>query len=750
MATRVKTLSKTVESGHPLYIVLPAFRSPLPATTMLHPLTRLTFALLLLASAAIANAASDAFPRPAELERDVAFWRRIYTEVTTSGGLLHDPERLDVVYEAVQFPPDLSPRQRSKRVDDLKQKYGRILDRLATVDEAQFTEDERRVHALWPKGTRRARFEQASEEVRFQLGQADRFREGLVRSGAYRDYIATTFEQMGLPRELAALPHVESSFNTYAYSKVGAAGMWQFMRATGRRFMRIDAAVDERLDPYRSTQAAARFLEQNHLVLGSWPLALTAYNHGTAGMRRAKEEMGTSDIAVIARKYSSRSFGFASRNFYVAFLAALEIDQNPEAYFGSIKLHPVDNSSVVEMPGYIPASRIASALQVEVDVLRRLNPSLLPAVWSGTRHVPRGFEFRVPAHIEATAALQMLSGAESYAAQVSDSRHRVRNGESLSAIATRYGVSVNQLAELNGLRRPYRINAGQVLALPTKPGSAAPVVVAAAPKPAPAVKPATPPSGVVGTENRYVVRRGDTLSRIATKHGMTEEALMELNSIKNRNFVYEGQVLALAATARVAPPAEAQVPVETLVPPVTEPVSVAEASEPVSEREADEFGPTLVPGIQAAASADPSDYSVHADGAVLVQAAETLGHYAEWLDVRASQLRRLNRMTMATPVVIGRKVKLDFAKVTPDQFEARRLEYHKQLQETFFAQFRIKGSEMHVIKRGESVWVLAQQRYNIPIWLLRQYNPDVDLGSIKPGTMLTIPTVEPTTPDPAA
>ena len=91
---------------------------------------------------------------------------------------------------------------------------------------------------------------------------------------------------MGLPTELAALPHVESSFNTYAYSKVGAAGMWQFMRGTGRRFLRIDAAVDERLDPYRSTEAAASFLEQNYIVLGSWPLALTAYNHGAGGMKR--------------------------------------------------------------------------------------------------------------------------------------------------------------------------------------------------------------------------------------------------------------------------------------------------------------------------------------------------------------------------------------------------------------------------------------------------------------------------------
>ncbi len=127
-----------------------------------------------------------------------------------------------------------------------------------------------------------------------------------------------------------------------------------------------------------------------------------------------------------------------------------------------------------------------------------------------------------------------------------------------------------------------------------------------------------------------------------------------------------------------------------------------------------------------------------------MQAAETLGHYAEWLDVRASQLRQLNRISFATPVIIGRKVKLDFSKVTPDQFEARRAEYHRALQEAFFTEFRIKGTSEHIIKRGESVWVLAQQRYNIPIWLLRQYNPDLDLGSLQPGARLAIPLVEAT------
>jgi membrane-bound lytic murein transglycosylase D len=697
-------------------------------------------------------AATDHFVRPAELEPDIAFWRRIYTEVTTEGGLLHDAEDLRVVYEVMKLPEDLSPKQRSKRIEEAKKKYSRILDRLAS-GAADLSEEEERVQGLWPKGTRRSRFEQAAEEVRFQLGQSDRFREGIVRSGAWREHIAATFERQGLPRELAALPHVESSFNTYAYSKVGAAGMWQFMRSTGRRFLRIDAVVDERLDPYRSTEAAARFLEQNYIVLGTWPLALTAYNHGPGGMRRAREQLGTSDIATIVRKYNSRSFGFASRNFYVAFLAALEIDANPDKFFGPIRRNPVDSSRILQLPNFVPASRIASALNLDRDDLRRLNPALLPSVWSGARHIPRGFELRVPENIDLTAALGRISGGgEGYDAQVAETGHRVRNGETLSVIASRYGVSATRLAELNNLSRPYRLRAGQVLTVPDRGGASQPaIVVAAAEKEKLPPKAATPPTGVVGTEHRYVVRRGDTLTKIATKHDMSEEALMELNNIRNRNFVYEGQVLALAPSARAAPPAEAEVPVESVVPPrPAESTVVAEAAEPESEREAEEMGPSLVPGTQAAASADPGDYSVHDGNTILVQAAETLGHYAEWLDVRASQLRKLNHMSLATPVIIGRKVKLEFSKITPDQFEAKRAEYHKELQEAFFAQFRIKDTTTHIIKSGESVWVLAQQRYNVPIWLLRQYNPDLDLGSLQPGAKLVIPILEATaTAEPA-
>jgi membrane-bound lytic murein transglycosylase D len=206
-----------------------------------------------------------------------------------------------------------------------------------TESTATLSAEDQRVLALWRGVANPQRLLEASRTIRFQLGQSDRFREGLVRSTVWEGHIAEVFANQGLPPELASLPHVESSFNPAAYSKVGAAGLWQFMRSTGRRFMRIDDAVDERMDPYRSTEAAAQLLAYNYRVLGTWPLALTAYNHGAGGLRRAKQELGTDDYVTINRLHKGRTFGFASRNFYPSFLAALTIDQNPEKYFGPIE-----------------------------------------------------------------------------------------------------------------------------------------------------------------------------------------------------------------------------------------------------------------------------------------------------------------------------------------------------------------------------------------------------------------------------
>src|SRR5262249_16978300 len=200
------------------------------------PMPRLAVALIA-ALVCHAAAANPQLPQPPQPEPNVRFWTRVYTEVDTGGGLIHDAVDLDVVYEVVRVPEGLSDRAREQRIEGAKDRYRAILRKLARGERTELSEEERRVLALWPEGTGDATFERAVGDVRFQLGQADKFRAGLARSANWADHIAVTLEQQGVPAELVALPHVESSFNPRAYSRVGAAGLWQFTRSTGKRYL---------------------------------------------------------------------------------------------------------------------------------------------------------------------------------------------------------------------------------------------------------------------------------------------------------------------------------------------------------------------------------------------------------------------------------------------------------------------------------------------------------------------------------
>src|SRR6202012_5672795 len=130
--------------------------------------------------------------------------------------------------------------------------------------------------------------------------------------------------------------------------------------------------VDQRLDPYVATEAAANLMLYNYRLLGTWPLTITAYNHGPGGLKHAQDELGTSDIAVIVKRYNGATFGFASRNFYVSFLAALEVDRNAEKYFGPLPRLPDTDSSTVELPDYIPVEALARAFKADTGALKVL------------------------------------------------------------------------------------------------------------------------------------------------------------------------------------------------------------------------------------------------------------------------------------------------------------------------------------------------------------------------------------------
>lgn len=626
-----------------------------------------------------------AMPRPAALEPDVQFWIRVYTQIDTNSGFLHDQYNLGVVYETLHFAPDESQSAREHEVDAHRDRIGAALRRIAAAGDTPLSEEDQRIRDLWGSASP-SRLREAVDDIRFQLGQSDRFRAGLIRAGAWETHIAETLANRGLPAELAVLPHVESSFNPAAYSKVGAAGLWQFMRSTGRRYMRIDRSVDDRLDPSRSTEAAAQLLGYNYRVLGTWPLAITAYNHGTAGMMRAKETLGTDDIVTIVRRYSSRTFGFASRNFYVSFLAALDIDHNPDKYFGAVPRQGEARFQIVPVPGYVSMTTLERVLHVQPEALRALNPALLRPVWDGQLRVPRDYRLRLPMDGEqwTTELLaHQLNPHELYAGQPQPKRYKVQEGDTLARLADRYGVPIDTLARMNRLRVSAALRVGRTIELP----EGATVQVASAAAAAPAAAGGTADLGAVP-------------AAVAQRESAEDAAAV--------------------ATITV----------------------VASRDQPVSAAQAEALSPALGPGADIQQSADPTDYSVHKDDSIRVAAEETLGHYADWLGVSAQHLRELNHMTMKKPVLVGHRLKLDFQKVSHDVFEQHRRDYHRELQAAYFAAHRISGTEIYIARPGDSLWTVTKRARQLPEWLLVQYNPDVDFSELRAGMQIVIPRVE--------
>lgn len=430
---------------------------------------RLIVVLLCAAGVRVACAVPEDLPRPARLEPAVHFWTRVFTEVDTHSGFLHDDRELGVVYETMSWADDLDRRQRNALVEPQRLAIQNAL--LALADGNADTSDPqvRRVRALW-QGASPEQLRAASVRVRFQLGQADRFAAALRRAGLWEPHIRSTLLQYGVPQEIGALPYVESGFDPMAGSHVGAAGLWQFMASTGRLFLRIDQFVDERYDPHAATVAAARLLRGNYDALGTWPLALTAYNHGRAGMRRAMNTMGTDDIAVLIERYDGPAFGFASRNFYPTFLAAQALSADPEPHFGPIAKAPPARMQEVPLPAYLPLRAVETQLGIDRAELRALNPALRRGVWEQTQLLPKGYDLRLPADtVDADTRIATLSRQVGRASlPPTEIRYTVRRGDTLGGVAARHGVRVSQLAARNGLKPNAHLRIGQVLKVPVK------------------------------------------------------------------------------------------------------------------------------------------------------------------------------------------------------------------------------------------------------------------------------------------
>jgi membrane-bound lytic murein transglycosylase D len=421
-------------------------------------------ALLVMFAAPVKGAEEVRFERPESLQPAVAFWTRVYSEVDSLSGFIHDSRNLSVVYETLQFNWYDSAEVQERKIAQALQRHKNTLQVLAGGKRHDLTPGEQKVLALWGKADSET-LAAAVDRLRFQRGQADRIRRGVIRAGAWQKRILKTLRDYGLPQQLLALPHVESSYNPLVRSHAGAAGLWQFTRFTGRHYLRVDHIVDERLDPVKSTEGAARLLRNYYSKLHSWPLAITAYNHGLSGVRRAVRESGSMDIGTIVQDYSGPRFGFASRNYYAAFLAAMDVTRDAERYFGPLDRQEAGEYWVVKLPTYLPVSELVQQLELDTDVIKSLNPALQKTVWSGQKYVPKDYPLRLPATTGNATVTALLTRVQGHPQQIPDQFYRVREGDTLSGIALRYNHSVRDLAALNNLSSENRILVGQSLRL---------------------------------------------------------------------------------------------------------------------------------------------------------------------------------------------------------------------------------------------------------------------------------------------
>ncbi len=356
-----------------------------------------------------------AFPTPPELQPQVAFWRNVYAVWGRHQVALHDNRYMGLIYEVVTLPGEVGEGYTTDQQALVKGRYENLKAGLRqlefkTAANAPLTPEEQALAARFQNFGGASAIAGASDRLRSQRGLRERFKRGLEISGRYDAAFRSVFREAGLPEDLAYLPHVESSFQTHATSSVGAVGVWQFMPDTARRLMTVNAVLDERRDPVASAQGASRYLGNAYQRLGSWPLALTSYNHGVGGMARAQQQFGN-DFATIVLSYSGRGFGFASRNFYAEFLAAREIAHNPQQFFPEgIRYEPPLNLDRVRLRQAVTAPTLAGYYEVNLWEISSVNPAWNPAAQTGRAALPAGTLVWLPAGSIARLAQRGMAG----------------------------------------------------------------------------------------------------------------------------------------------------------------------------------------------------------------------------------------------------------------------------------------------------------------------------------------------------
>lgn len=423
------------------------------------------------------------FEVPPGLKPMVDFWTFVFGVYGKYQYIFHHADDVSIVYAAIDLAsldPSVSGLSKEE-VDSLVNQYlaeekTRIRKKLVHILGTRFgnkeplTPDEKRIAKLLSESKLIDASDAADPaQMRIQGGFAHRFKQAIVLSGQYMDEMERIFSLKNLPIELTRIPLVESAFNIEAVSSAQAVGLWQFIPETGKRYLKIDEIADERKDPILSTYAATQHLAKEYEMLGSWPLTINAYNTGPGRMLKAMKAYNTTDIATIIKNFGDAGYKFYSRNYYPEFLAALEVYNQQEKYFGKI-----EKMSALTYDLFLPKDRMNLAkIFVEIDiapeVMRALNPALKDEILEGTKDLPPGYLVRVPKEM---ATLFATAAQRNEQEKDRERWYIAQEGETLELIAQKHTMPLKILESANAFLPQQRLAEGTVVNIPREEGVA--------------------------------------------------------------------------------------------------------------------------------------------------------------------------------------------------------------------------------------------------------------------------------------
>jgi len=485
------------------------------------------------------------FITPKGLQPRVNFWINIFTRYGDHHEVLHHRAYPQVVFKVLDFyraSTKLSERALNKlKQAEIKRNTTIIKQAVQNLASGAAPRSDLEKHiayqmAFLGAGTDKYRELLQDDMIRSQRGIKERYFDAMQRSALYMPHIEKIFRSEGLPIELTRLPFVESSFNYSARSAVGAAGIWQFMPQTARYYkMMVNNIVDERLDVFDASRAAASYLKHAYEVLESWPLAVTSYNHGITGVARKVKTLGTRDITSIVEHRTQRLLGFASNNFYPELLAAITIYEQKHHYFPHLKMPAAIQYTEYRLPHPATVGYLAQQLHTSVHELMPLNYALLSPIWTGRYRIPQGYNLKLPAR--SAKYVNNLSKEQPYQVGTSSvygtNSYKVRSGDTLISLARKFNLTVAQIKKLNNLNSTI-LKVGQVLVVKHSEMARN-----------------TRQYQVTPSSSYHVVSQGNTISSIAKRYGVSVTDLKRANHLRS-DIVMIGQKLIIPSYAHTS------------------------------------------------------------------------------------------------------------------------------------------------------------------------------------------------------